>query len=414
MVNHLSDRIEAELRRLFGAQARVHGPLAASGAGWRLAGVDLREPLSPEQVTFLADALSRARIVSIPGQDLASFTLAHFERFANHWGAPVPHPSNFMRGGKPAQQDGASDGPVEIMPFAQRPAAAVNRVFPGRLECLPHESPAVLVVSNFRHRADGGTGGTGGAAAPVTVSMGGSWHTDIEYEPLPIYVSMFLAHHAPVRRDAPGGTWVAQPDLEGAPAAPYFDDSDPELLRLRKALPLNGETSFADTAAAFAALPPERQAELERTRVRRRLNERDRGWLAPLVRTNPRSGIKSLHSPVWASRPGVRPAVDVEGRSPEASRAFLDELEAHVLQPRFRYDHPHAPGDVTLWDNYMTLHNSPPVKSNIDAIDDARLLYRLSCKGEPALSLPRNDPPRWLAEHITAGYATPEAILKLA
>ena len=411
MVNHLPDRIEPELQRLFGPQARVEGPLADSGAGWRLTGVDLCKPLSPQQVTLLVDALSRARILSIPGQDLESFTLAHFERFANHWGAPVPHPSNFMRGGKPAQRDGASDGPVEIMPFAERPAAAVNRVFPGRLECLPHESPAVLVVSNFRHRANGGE------AAPATVStvsMGGSWHTDIEYEPLPIYVSMFLAHHAPVRRDAPGGTWVARPDLDGAPAAPYREDSDPELLRLRKALPLNGETSFADTAAAFAALPAGRQSELERTRVRRRLNEGDRGWLAPLVRTNPHSGIKTLHSPVWASRPGVRPAVDVEGMSQEASRAFLDELEAHVLQPRFRYDHPHAPGDVTLWDNYMTLHNSPPVKSNIDAIDDARLLYRLSCKGEPALSLPRNDPSQWLAEHITAGYSTPESILNLA
>ena len=405
---------DREVRRLFGAQARVEGPLAESGAGWRLAGVDLRAPLSPQQVTFLVDALSRARVLSIPGQDLGSFTLAHLERFANHWGAPVPHPSNFLRGGKPAQQDGSSDGPIEIMPFKQRPAAAVNCVFPGRLECLPHESPAVLVVANFRRAANGSGNGSGEQRKPVAVGMGGSWHTDIEYERLPIYVSMFLAHHAPVRRDAPGGTWVARPDLAGAPAAPYFEDSDPELLRLRKTLPLNGETAFADTAAAFAALPAERQAELERVMVRRRLNEGDRGWLAPLVRTNPRSGIKSLHSPVWASRPGVRPAVDVEGMSSEASRAFLDELEAHVLQPRFRYDHAHAPGDVTLWDNYMTLHNSPAVKSNIDTIDDARLLYRLSCKGEPALSLPRNDPPQWLAEHITAGYATPDAILNPA
>ena len=40
--------------------------------------------------------------------------------------------------------------------------------------------------------------------------------------------------------------------------------------------------------------------------------------------------------------------------SSEESRAFLDELEAHVLQPQFRYDHLHVPGDVTLWDNYMT------------------------------------------------------------
>ena len=185
-------------------------------------------------------------------------------------------------------------------------------------------------------------------------------------------------------------------------------------MRLRKNLPLNGETAFADTAAAFAALPLAEQDELERIQLRRRLNEGDEGWLAPLVRTNPRSGIKSLHSPIWASRPRVRPAVEVEGLSVEESRVFLDKLEAHVLQPEFRYDHLHAPGDVTLWDNYMTLHNSPPIKANIKSLDDTRLLYRLSCKGESALSLPRCDTPEWLRAHIAGGYTTPPEIIELA
>ena len=396
-------RFDRELRRLFGPQARSEGPLAASGAGRRLLGVDLRRRLDAEQVALLLDALSQFRIVCIPGQDLDSFSLADFERFANHWGAPVPHPTNFLRGGKPAQSDGASDGPIETVPFARRRAASVNAAFPGRLQCLPHESPAVLVVANFRGGAERGES--------ITTSVGGSWHTDIEYEPLPIYVSMFLVHHMPVRRDAPGGTWVQRPERDEGLESRYFEGSDPELMRLRTTLPLNGETAFADTAAAFAALPPERQELLGRTRIRRRLNEGDDGWLAPLVRTSPRSGIKALHSPIWASRPRIRPPVEVDGLSLEESRTFLDEMEAHVLQPRFRYDHPHVPGDVTLWDNYMTLHNVPLLKENIDSIDDARLLYRLSCKGEPALTLPRNDPPEWLDAHVTAGYATPAAII---
>ena len=396
-----TEPLDERLRELFGADARSEGPLAASGAGRRFTGIDLCRPLNPEQVALLLDALSQFRIVSIAGQDLEAFSLAHFERFANHWGAPVPHPNNFMRGGKPAQQDGDSDGPFELIPFERRAAAAVNAAFPGQLQCLPHESPAVLVVSNFRGER---------SAAPVGVTGGGSWHTDIEYEPLPIYVSMFLAHKSPV--DAPGGNWVQAP--EDDKAHPYYEGSDSELMRLRKRLPLNGETAFADTAAAFAALPPTEQAALEQVQLRRRLNEGDEGWLAPLVRTNPRSGIKSLHSPIWASRPRVRPAVEVEGMSVEASRAFLDRLEAHVLQPQFRYDHPHAPGDVTLWDNYMTLHNSPPIKSNINSLDDARLLYRLSCKGEPALSLPRRDAPEWRAAHIPGGYATPSEIIDIA
>ena len=50
----------------------------------------------------------------------------------------------------------------------------------------------------------------------------------------------------------------------------------------------------------------------------------------------------------------VRPPIEVEGMSAENGRRLLDKLEAHTLQPRFRYDHAHTPGDVTLWHNYMT------------------------------------------------------------
>ena len=93
----------------------------------------------------------------------------------------------------------------------------------------------------------------------------------------------------------------------------------------------------------------------------------------------PHLNLNLFHSPIWASRPRVRPPVVVDGMTDRESRNFLDRLESHVLQRQFRYDHLHQPGDITLWDNYMTLHNSPPAKTQIDSIDDARLLYRLSC-----------------------------------
>lgn len=388
------------LPAVFGAKAQSEHPLAKSGLGVRFTGIDLSQTLRAEQVEFLLDALSQFRFLCVAGQDLQRFSLAHFERFANHWGALIPHPSNFLRGGKPAQQDGATDGEIALIPYAQRKAAVADTTLPDQLQCLPHESPAVLLATNLMGQV---------ADEDVCIKPGGSWHTDVEYERLPIYVSMFLAHRAPTARNAAGGNWVQDPGTDGLET--YFEGSDDELMRLRQQLPLDGETAYADTAAAFAALPAQEQTELERVQVRRRLNEADEGWLAPLVRTDPRSGIKSLHSPVWASRPRVRPAIEVDGMSMNKSRAFLDRLEAHVLRSEFRYDHVHVPGDVTIWNNFMTIHASPPIKSNINLLDDARLLYRLSCKGEPALSLPRNDDAQWLATHVAGSYSTPQAII---
>ena len=174
----------AELRRLFGLQASCSGPLAASGLGWRLTGVDLvGAKLSPEQATFLLDAVARFGIVCIAGQDLERFTLQDFERLANHWGAPYPHPSNFTRDGVLASEHGPTEGEVEWVPFADRRASGVNRAFPGELQCLPHESPAVLIASNV----SSGRGETKGDGAPGLSSAqdpiktgGGNWHTDIE------------------------------------------------------------------------------------------------------------------------------------------------------------------------------------------------------------------------------------------
>jgi hypothetical protein len=37
----------------------------------------------------------------------------------------------------------------------------------------------------------------------------------------------------------------------------------------------------------------------------------------------------------------------------------------------------------------------------------ARLLYRISVKGAPCLSLPRADSPAWLSDHIAGAYHTP-------
>ena len=70
-----------------------------------------------------------------------------FRAFANYWGAPLPHPSNTR------QRSGAESWNrrhVEFLPLEERLAGQVNAAFPGQLQCLPHESPAVLVLANVR------------------------------------------------------------------------------------------------------------------------------------------------------------------------------------------------------------------------------------------------------------------------
>ena len=409
-------QMDAELRRLFGPHCKTEGPLMACGGGVRLHGVDLTPRLSPEQAAFLVGVLDRRRIVCIAGQDLQHFSLQHFERLANHFGAVTPHPNNFI--GPEAGQWTDDEGSVRVMPLEDRPAAITSRRFPGKLATLPHTSTAVLTVSNF-----GGDPETAGPPQDPQPGAGGGFHTDIEYEPIPIAVSMFLVHKVPTARTAPDGSWVGDVG-SGDPRAPWDDEKNrfyregrpmtDELHRVRHMhKPTNGETVFVDLAAAFAGLPAEERAALERLQVRRRQRHGEEGWLGPLVRTNPRSGIKSLYSP-WNCRGHVGiPPIEVQGMSKDESDALLDRLELQCLQPEFRYNHPHQVGDVTIWDLYATLHAVPPIKSNVDSIDDARLMYRLSTKGEPCYDLPRRDDEGWLAANVATGYTTDLATVNL-
>jgi alpha-ketoglutarate-dependent taurine dioxygenase len=120
--------------------------------------------------------------------------------------------------------------------------------------------------------------------------------------------------------------------------------------------------------------------------------------------------VRSLHSPVWASRGRRVAPVEVDGMGSDESRRFLDRLEEHCLQPEFRYDHVHTPGDVTIWNNFATLHTAPPSKPIVNHPDDARLLYRISCKGDPSYELPRSDTDKWIAANISPPYRTPPQI----
>ena len=372
------------LRDAFGTEAGVEPLTGAARMGRRIHGLDLSRPLTPAQALALVAALDEWQIVSFPGQDRHGMTVVDLERLANHFGAPIPHPSNI--------DDYVGGGPITIKPVEDRPSTAVNAAFPGTVVCLPGaDSPAVYLVTNLH--------GSGPDAVP-SVGGGQHWHTDIEFERVPLSTSMFLVHHSPTPR-GDEGTWVHNPPRE---PGFYHPDSPPLLAERREVLPLNGETAYADTAAAYDALDADERVELDQVRVRRRLRKDDEGFLMPLVHVNPRTGRKSLHSPVWASR-GKRVApASIDGLTSGEARAFFDRLEAHCLAPEFRYDHPHTPGDVTIWSNLSTLHVAPPTKRPVNDPADARLLYRISCKGPISESLPRADADAWVESNINPPY----------
>ncbi len=380
---------DTEVRDLFGDSVQIT-PLADEGSmGRRITGADLSDPLTPRQARCLVDLLDTHSIISFPEQDTHQFDVHSLERLANHFGAVLPHPRNYANYGAPAAE-------LELLPNDQKFSTRVNQAFPDELECLAGaDSPGVYIVTNLI--------GSGPAMTPETVG-GQHWHTDIEFEPVPLSTSMFFVQHVPTARETSQGTWVDNPPrADGF----YHPESSAELAELREALPLNGETAYADTAAAYAALSPDEQEMLDAVKVRRRFRRDDEGWLMPIVHTNPRTGRKSLHSPVWASRGDTIAPVEVDGMSEDESRRFLDVMEQQCLRPEFRYDHVHAPGDVTIWSNFATLHTAPPSKKKVNSTADARLMYRISCKGEPSHALPRSDADEWIEANISPPYRSP-------
>ena len=377
----------ALLRAAFGEHVQIESLSGDDRMGRRIHGVDLSQPLHPEQAVAVIAALDTWQVVSFPDQIDLGMTVEDLEQLANHFGAPIPHPSNV--------DDYLNADTAQLKQPEERPALKANAAFPGTVSCMTGgDSAAVYVVTNLI--------GSGLDATPA-ISGGQHWHTDIEFEPVPLSTSMFLVQHAPTTRKE-HGNWVINPPRE---PGFYHPDSPALLAERREALPLNGETAYTDTAAAYRSLDPDERAELDRTMIRRRLRKEDEGFLMPLVYENPRTGRKSLHSPIWASR-GKRVApAQVEGLDNEASRAFLDRLEEHCLNPGFRYDHAHRPGDVTIWDNFATLHVAPPTKRPIDDPADARLMFRISCKGPTSLTLPRSDSDSWIADNVKPPYRSP-------
>ena len=137
------------------------------------------------------------------------------------------------------------------------------------------------------------------------------------------------------------------------------------MLSARVIPPVPADTEFADMRAAYDALPDETKAKIEGLEVehsivhsRRTLgfefseSEADllRGAVHPLVRTNPRTGRKSLYLASHASH--------IVGWPVPEGRLFLQDLMEHATQREFVFAHRWRVDDLVIWDNLATMHRA--------------------------------------------------------
>jgi alpha-ketoglutarate-dependent 2,4-dichlorophenoxyacetate dioxygenase len=144
------------------------------------------------------------------------------------------------------------------------------------------------------------------------------------------------------------------------------------LLHARVIPPSGGDTYFADTRAAYDALPDAMKQKLDGLQAEHSIwySRAQRGGYVPteaeraarppahhpLVRRHRGSGRKALFIASHASH--------IIGWPVDEGRALLDELLAFATQERFVYGHKWRIGDLVIRDNRCTLHRATPFPSN--------------------------------------------------
>jgi alpha-ketoglutarate-dependent taurine dioxygenase len=150
-----------------------------------------------------------------------------------------------------------------------------------------------------------------------------------------------------------------------------------------------GDTEFANTYAAYEALPDDERRALDGLRV---VHSFTAAQL--LVDPDPSPAERAAwdrnpareHPLVWTRRNGRRSlligatAGEVVGLPPDEGRALLDRLLAWATQPQFTTRHAWRRGDLVIWDNTGMLHRAHPY-----AATSSRLMHRTTVAGEEAV-----------------------------
>ena len=158
------------------------------------------------------------------------------------------------------------------------------------------------------------------------------------------------------------------------------------ILSARKLSAKGGQTEFANTYAAYQALPEERKRALLELRACHTMAATQRDVYpdaSPEMRALWERNEPKTHPLVWTHRSGRRSlflgaSTDwIHGMDPGESRALIEELLAWCTQSRFVYRHEWQLGDLLIWDNCGVMHRVEPY-----AADSGRLMHRTTLVGE--------------------------------
>lgn len=179
---------------------------------------------------------------------------------------------------------------------------------------------------------------------------GVGWHTDYSYKAEPVMATMLYAVEVP---------------------------------------PEGADTILADCVAAWNALPPERQAELDgkvlhhsyqhfmstREYGARELSDELKAEnpdvFHPLVRTHPADGRKAL----W---PSTGTVIEVVGMPNPEGLDLVQSMVDFATQDQFTHRHKWRVGDILMWDNRCTLHTG----TLFDDTKYIREMHRLWVRGD--------------------------------
>lgn len=167
------------------------------------------------------------------------------------------------------------------------------------------------------------------------------------------------------------------------------------MLNAKRLSDKGGDTFFANTYAAYEALPDADKALIERLKVVHKVESSFRFVpdLTERQRTDFRAHAPTEHPLVWRHRNGRKSLItstsgcEVVGMSPAEGEALLQRMMDWATQDRFVYRHKWQLGDVVMWDNTGTMHKAEPY-----AEDSGRLLHRTTVLGDEPF-----DPERALA-----------------